>query len=175
MAATVLIRELNGPSQTATDKSSATIRYRMSDSPTVDLNNAIIVPVAQTAYSYEKFHRLYVSGGTYTQITDLAAYTDGGNGYGAGVKLWWLSSASYTQPAIPNVAQDPPQYSATPMVNAFSYTSGASLSLGAGPFDSTGLPKQIGSYLVSVMEVEVGATAGVKTAEPYTFVWSETA
>lgn len=175
MAATVLLRELNGAGQTPTDKSSATIRYRLSDDPAVNLTNPIIVPTTATAYSYKKFHRLYVSGGTFTQITDIAAYTDGTSGYGTGIKLWWLAAASYATPDIPSTAQDPPQHSATPMVNAFTYTSGAPLSLGAGPFDSTSLPKQIGSYLVSVMEVEIGATSGVKTAEPYTVVWSEIA
>lgn len=176
MAATVQIREKNGAGQTATDKTSATIRFKKADNATVDLNNPLVVPTSATEYSYQKWLRLHVASGTFTQISNLRAFTDGSSGYGTGVKLWFLPVGTYATPAIPSTAQDPPQYSATPMVNAFSYTSGSPLDIDAintGPFDSTGLPKDIGDYVVAVMEIEVGASQGVKPAEGISFVWDE--
>lgn len=176
MAATVQIRELNGAGQTATDKTSGTIRFKLADNATVDLNNPLPVPTSQTTYSYEKWLRLYVSGGTYTQISDLRMATDGSSGYGTGIKLWVLPIGAYATPVTPNVAQDPPQHGATPLVDAFSYTTGSPLDIDAintGPFDSTGVPKVIGDYMIFVMEVEVGAAQGVKSAETLSFFWNE--
>ena len=84
MAATVQIREKNGAGQTATDKTSGTIRFKKADDATVDLNNPLVVPTSLTEYSYQKWLRMYVSGGTYTQISNLRLYSDGSSGYGIG-------------------------------------------------------------------------------------------
>lgn len=176
MAATVLIREKNGAGQTATDKTSSTIRFKKADDATVDLNNPLVVPTSLTEYSYEKWLRMHISAGTFTQVSNLRCYTDGSSGYGTGIKLWFLPIAAYATPAIPSTSNDPPQHSATPFVNAFTYTSGSPLDmddLNTGPFDSTGVPKDIGNYLIAVMEVETGASQGVKTAESLTFSWDE--
>lgn len=176
MAATVQIRELNGAGETATDKTSGTIRFKLADNATVDLNNPLPVPTSQTTYSYEKWLRMYVSAGTYTQISNLRMATDGSSGYGTGIKLWALPIGVYATPVIPNVAQDPPQHSATPFVDAFTYTTGSPLdidTINTGPFDSTGVPKNIGDYVMLVMEVEVGAAQGVKSAETLSWIWDE--
>lgn len=176
MPATVLIREKNGAGQTATDKTSGTIRFKKADNATVDLNNPLVVPTSLTEYSYEKWLRLHISAGSFTQVSNLRAYTDGSSGYGTGIKLWVLPRGAYVTPVIPSTSNDPPQHSAVALVNAFSYTSGSPLDLDAintGPFDSTGLPKDIGDYAVFVMEVETGATQGVKTAESLVFSWDE--
>lgn len=176
MAATVQIREKNGAGQTATDKTSATIRFKKADNATVDLNNPLVVPTSATEYSYQKWLRLYIASGTFTQVSNLRAFTDGAAGYGTGVKLWFATASAYATPAIPSTAQDPPQLSAAPMTNAFNYTSGAPLDmddLNTGPFDSSGLPKDIGNYLVAVMEVETTASQGVKPAESISFVFDE--
>lgn len=176
MPATVEISELNGAGQTRTNKTSGTIRFKRADDATVDLNNPLIVPTAATEYSYQKWNRLYISGGTYTQIDNLRAYTDGTNSYGANIKLWWKSASTYATPIIPSTAQDPPQHSASPMVNAFTYIVGSPLDmddLNTGPFDNTGVPKHVGNYLIQVLEIEVGATQGVKAAEPISFSFDE--
>lgn len=176
MPATVLIRELNGVGQTATDKTSGSIRFKKADNATVDLNNPLVVPTSLTEYSYEKWLRLYISAGSFTQVSNLRCYTDGSSGYGTGIKLWVLPQSTYATPAIPSTSNDPPQRSAVSFVNAFAYTSGSPLDLDAlnpGPFDSTGVPKAIGDYAVFVMEVETGATQGVKTAESLVFSWDE--
>ncbi len=176
MAATVKIYEKNTVSETATDKTSGTVRFRKTDSATVDLNNPLVVPSANTEYSVEKWLRMNIASGTFTQITNLRAYTDGSNGYGTGIKLWWLPLGTFTTPVIPVVTNDPPLHSSTPFVDGFSYVSGAPLNLSAintGPYDSTGLPKDIGDYLIAVLEAEITATQGIKAAEVITFSWDE--
>jgi len=172
MAATVLIREKNGAGETATNKTSGTVRHKNADNATVDTANPLIKPASGQEYSYEKWLRLNVDG-TFTQVSNLKVYTDGANGLGTGIKLWWAIDATYSTPVIPTESNDPPQHDAIAMTNAFSYTSGSPLSLGAGPFDNTGLPKDIGSYLVSVMEVETTASQGVTPGETITFAWDE--
>lgn len=176
MAATLLIREKNSAGQTPTDKTSGTIRFKMADDATVDLVNPMVVPGSGTAYSYQKWLRLHISAGTFTQVSNLRFYTDGASGYGAGVKLWAKTIGSFATPAVPSTSNDPPQLSAADMIDAFTFTSGSPYDmddLNAGPFDSTGLPKDIGNYLVLVGEVEPGTAQGLKTAETLTFAWDE--
>ena len=176
MAATVQIREKNGAGQTATDKTSGTIRFKKADDATVDLNNPLVVPSSATEYSYQKWLRMYVSGGTYTQISNLRLYSDGISGYGSGDKLWAKCATAYATPAIPSTSDDPPKLSASNMSDMFGYTSGSPLDmddLNTGPFDSSGVPKDIGNYAVLVMEVEVGTAQGLKSAETLTFAWDE--
>lgn len=172
MAATVLVREKNGDVETATNKTSGTIRHKNADNATVDTVTPLIKPSSGQEYSYEKWLRLNVDG-IFTEVSNLKVYTDGANGLGTGIKLWWAVDATYSTPVIPTESLDPPQHDAVNMTNAFSYTSGSSLSLGAGPFDSTGVPKDIGSYLVSVMEVETTASQGITPTETITFGWDE--
>ena len=88
MAATVEIHELNGAGQTATDKTAGSIRFKKTDNSTVDLNDLLSVPTSGTEYSMQKWLRMNVTGGSYTQISNPRFYTDGGNGYGTGCKLW---------------------------------------------------------------------------------------
>jgi len=176
MAATIQIREKNGAGQTATDKTAGTIRFKKADDAGVDLLNPLVVPSSATEYSCQKWLRMYVAGGSYTQISNLRLYSDGASGYGSGVKLWAKTAAAYATPSIPSTANDPPQLSAVPMVDMFTYTAGAPLDmddLAAGPFDASGVPKDIGNYLVLVMEVEIGTAQGVKPAETLTFAWDE--
>ncbi len=77
MAATVQILEKNGAGASTTDKTSGTIRFKNADDATVDLNNPMVVPTSGTDYSFEKWIRFNVSGGTYSQITNIKAYSDG--------------------------------------------------------------------------------------------------
>ena len=172
------IRELNGaPAGTPTDKTSGTIRYKMADNATVDLNNTPVVPTSGRTYTYEKWHRLYISAGTYTQIDNLRAYTDGGNGYGTGILLWAGVIGAYATPVVPSVAASPPTHAGMTFANAFSYTTGSPLNMdgiNVGPYDSTGIPKYIGDFIVSVMEIGTTASQGVKSAEPISWSFDET-
>ncbi len=174
MAATVLIREKNGAGETATDKTSGTVRFKNADNATVDTNDPLIIPSTNREYSYEKFLRINFSTAPSTQITNLEFYMDGSNDYGTGVKLWGRDLAAYTTPGVPTETNDPPQIpvGGTPAsaTNAFTWTSASPLDLGTGPFTGTG---DKGDYLDLVMEVETNATQGALTAETATWRYDE--
>lgn len=176
MPATMTIQEGNGAGETKTDKTSGTVRYKKADNATVDLNNPLVVPTTLTEYSYPKYLRMRITAGTFTEVSNLRVYTDGASGYGTGVLLWFRPTGTYVTPAIPSTAQDPPQIAGGAMVNAFTYTSGAPLNIStinAGPYTSAALPKDIGDYCVSVLQVTTAASQGVKSAESVTFLWDE--
>jgi hypothetical protein len=178
MAAIVLIREKNGAGETATDKTSGTVRFKNADNATVDLVDPLVVPGSGQEYSFRKSLRMHVdSGGSYTQISNLRAYSDGANGFGTGVKAWYALTGTYTQGTVPTESNDPPQFpGATPMVDWFGTNSGAPADMDAintGPVASGGEPKDIGDYLNLVMEVEPTASQGVLSAETATVSWDE--
>lgn len=162
MPATVQIIEKNTAGATATDKTSGSVRLKKADNSTVDLANPLVKPSSGSDWSFEKWLRLNVTGGTYTQITSIRAYTDGSSGLGTGVNLWAKAEASYATPAQGTAS--------TGYANAFTYTSGAPLSLGAGPFTSTG---EKGSHLVLLAEVTSAASGGLTASESITFAWDE--
>lgn len=161
MAATVTIREKNGAGETPTDKTSGTIRMKNADDATVDTSDPMVVPGAGSDWSYQKFLQLNLAG-TFTEITNLQFYTDGSGGYGPGVTLWAKAVGSYSTPAE--------ETASTGYADAFSYSSGSPLSLGAGPYTSTG---DAGSYLQLAMEVASTASQGALSAETMTFSWDE--
>lgn len=161
MAATVLIREKNGAGETATDKTSGTIRMKKADNATVDLNNPIPIPGAGSELSYEKWLRVNL-GGTFTQITNIEAYTDGANGMGTGVSLLYQTAGAYDTPAIPG--------GTTGFSDIFAKTSGDPIVLGAGPYTGTG---DAGDYLVLLMAVASTASQGVTPGETLTVAYDE--
>jgi hypothetical protein len=172
MAAAVNIREKNGTAETPTNKDGSTVRFKNADNSTVDLNNPLIVPTSNREYSYEKWLQFYIGAtGPSSQITNLEFYTDGGNPWQAGVKLWADTDSTYSTPVIPTETNDPPQHDAASMSDAFGYTSGTPLSLGTGPYSGTST--DIGDYLVLVMEVETGSTPELLSAESVTFEYDE--
>ena len=176
MAASVLVREKNGTLETPTDKTSGTCRFKNADNATVDTSNPLIVPTANTEYSYEKWLRMYIGAtGPSSQITNLEFYMDGSKGWAAGIKMWAVAESTYATPAVPTETNDPPQapVTGTPgaMTDAFTYTSGSPLDLGTGPFSSTS--SDMGSYLVAVLEVEIASSPGVIATETGTFEYDE--
>lgn len=162
MAATVQIIEKNGAGGTPTDKTSGQIRFKNADNATVDTANPMVKPGAGTDYSFEKWLRLNVTGGTYTEITNIKAYMDGANGLGPGVTLYAKAVASYATPAE---ATGTAGYT-----DAFTYTSGSPLSLGAGPYTSTG---EKGDHLVMMLAVGTSASGGITSSEVLTFSYDE--
>lgn len=162
MAATVQIIEKNGVGGTPTDKTSGTIRFKNADNSTVDTGNPMTVPPSGTDYSFEKWLRLNVTGGTYTEITNVRAYSDGANSLGTGVDLYAKTEASYSTPQEAT--------STTGYTNFFDYTSGSPLTLGAGPYDSTG---EKADHLVMIMSVDDTASGGVTPGETLTIAWDE--
>jgi hypothetical protein len=162
MAATVLIREKNGAGETATDKTSGTVRFKNADNATVDTSNPMVIPPSGTDYSYEKWLRFNVSAGTYTEITNVEVYSDGANGLGTGVGAYAKTVAAYATPAEAT--------STTGYASVFGYTSGSPLVVGAGPFTSTG---DKGNYVVMILTVADTAAAGVTSSETITWAWDE--
>lgn len=162
MAATVQIVEKTGAGGTPTDKTSGTIRFKTADNATVDLVAPITKPGAGTNYSYEKWLRLNVSGGTYTQITNVKWYSDGSNGMGTGIGLYAKAVASFATPALATAT--------TGYADFFTYTSGSPLSLGAGPFTSTG---EKGDHAVMMCTVASTASGGLTPTEVGTLSWDE--
>lgn len=162
MVATVQIVEKNGAGGTATDKTSGTIRFKNADNATVDNNNPMVIPPSGSDFSFEKWLRLNVTVAPSVQISNLKFYSDGANGLGTGVLLWAKAVASYATPAEPTGTSG--------YTNAFSYTSGSSLSLGAGTFTGTG---EKGDHAVCMMEVQNTATQGQTPSETITFSYDE--
>ena len=152
MAATVQIVEKNGAGGTTTDKTSGTIRFKNADNSTVDTGNPMVKPGAGVDYSFEKWLRLNVTGGTYTEITNVKAYMDGANGLGTGITLYAKAVASYVTPAEATAT--------TGYTDAFTYTSGAPLSLGAGPFSVTVQVDTWPSESVSVAGLQTTVATG---------------
>lgn len=173
MAASVSIYEWNGSSgsQSSTAKESGTVRYQDSDRADVDTTYPLPIPSSDRTYSYEKWVTVSITGGTYTEVSNVRFYTDGSNGYVSGVKLWAATDTSYTTPVVPTETNDPPQHDAVGMTNAFTYTSGSPLTIGSGTYTTTGI---CGNYLVTVMEVETTASAsGSTNSETFTFAYDE--
>jgi hypothetical protein len=163
MPATVQIIEKNGAGGTGTDKTSGSVRFKNADDATVDLNNPLVVPTSPGFdYSFEKWLRLNVTGGSYSQITNVRAYSDGANGMGTGVEVYAKAVGSYATPAEATAT--------TGYSSLFGYTSGASLSLGAGPFTSTG---EKGDHLVLMARVSEAASGGLTPSETLTIAWDE--
>ncbi len=182
MAATVIINEYNGAGGTKTDKTSGSVRFKNADDANVDLVNPLVVPGSGQEYSYEKWLRLEITdAGGFTQIDNLRAYSDGANGFGAGVKLWYAVAGGFMQPVVPSEASDPPQSAAAGspvenMTDLFTSSSGSPIDLdgiNSGPFTDGSPAEEIGDFLVLVMEVEPGASQGVLTAETLTFAFDE--
>ena len=162
MAATIQILEKNGAGGTGTDKTSGNIRFKNADNSTVDTSNPMVKPGAGVDYSFEKWLRFNVSGGTYTEITNVKAYMDGGNGLGTGVTLYAKAVTSYATPAEAS--------SVSGYTDAFTYTSGSPLTLGAGPFTSTG---EKADHLVMMLTVGTTASGGITPSETLSIVWDE--
>ena len=162
MAATVTIVEKNGAGATETDKTSGTIRFKNADNATVDFNNPMVKPTSGTDFSFEKWLQMKVTGGSYSQITNLVAYSDGANGLGTGVAAYAKAVTTFATPAEATAT--------TGYTDFFTYTSGSPLTLGAGPFTSTGLK---GDHLVMIATVGTTASGGLTPSETLTLAYDE--
>lgn len=175
MTATVLILEKNGAGETATDKTSGTVRFKSADEAAVDSNNRLTIPTSGNTYSYRKVLRLQVTVAPDTDINNPVVYSDNVYGFGDGIDVWYAVGGSYVQPTIPSVANNPPQFpGTTPMGLFFNATSGAPIALdanNAGPYTGTG---DIADYLNLVMGLTSGAASGTLAAETITFSYDET-
>lgn len=164
MVATVTIGEKNGAGGTYTDKTSGTVRFKNADNATVDSGNPMVIESGITDYSFEKWLRLMIGAtGPSTSISNLKFYTDGANGMGTGVSLYAKAVAAFATPAEAT--------SVTGYASAFTYTSGAPLSLGAGPYST--INTEIGDHCVMMMAVADTAAPGTTPSETLTFSYDE--
>lgn len=162
MVATVQIIEKNGAGGAATNKTGGTIRFKDADNANVDTGNPLPVPAADSVFSYEKWLRLNVTVAPGTNISNLKAYSDGGNGFGTGVSLWYRTTSAYATPVKPTDASG--------LADFFAKTDAAPVSLGAGPFTGVG---EKGDHLVLALEVDNTASQGALPAETITFAYDE--
>lgn len=169
MAATVLIREKNSAGETATDKTSGTIRFKNADDATVDLVNPLIKPGGGLFdRSFEKWLRLNISVAPAGNITSPKFYTDGTQS-NTGVTM-------YAKTTNPSAFATPAEATAdTGYTDAFTYTSGSPKALdavNAGPFTGTG---DKGDYLELMMKIgDTVSAPGTLTSETLTLQWDET-
>lgn len=167
MAATVLIEELNGAGQTATDKTSGTIRFKNADNATVDLVNPLVKPGAGVDYSFEKWLRCNVTVAPAGNISNLKFYMSGSAETGQALYISTTNPSAYSTPAEATTA--------TGYTDAFTYTSGSPKAMDAvntGPFTGTG---QKGDYFKMMMTVGTTIAApGTLASKTMTVQWDET-
>lgn len=174
MVATVIIQEYNGVTASATDKTSGTVRFKNADNAAANTSNPLIIPSSGQEYSYEKWLGLRITSGAPSDvINNLQFYTDGANGMGSGVSVFANSSTTFRTPAIPDESNATPLggSASETMVDAFSYSSGATLALGSGNY--SGSATNIGNYAVLVAKVTSAASPGATSAETITFQYDE--
>ncbi len=172
MAATVLIREKNTVSETATDKTSGSVRFKNADNATVDINNPMVKPTSGADRSYEKWLRLYIAGtGPTGVITNPQFYTDGTNNFGTGITCFIRT----TNPGVFATPAEPANDSAGTSV--FTYVTGSRKdmdAINAGPFSGTTL--DIADYAVVWMTIDssVSAPQNPTPSESFVFSYDET-
>ena len=164
MAAVVKIYEMSA-SMSGTDKTNATVRYKLADNATVDSNNPITIPSSGYTRSFTKQLRLYVATAPPTQIDNFKVYSDGSNGFGTGVNVN-ATNAGGTYSANATAAMNGS--------DLFSYTSGSPLAINVTHSSKTGTGFA-GDLMKSQMVVASTASAGPLTpGETIIFSYDET-
>lgn len=182
MAAIVSIKEWNGTvgSQSATDKSGDTVRFKSADNAVVDTNDPVTRPNVGVNRSYEKWLRLSIDDlDDASQISNLEMYVAGHAI--AGIAILAKASDTYceaegNEEADPNAPLPGGRLSAGAMTgdkaNIFNYTKNSPLSLGEGPYTENiddGVPSAgVGKYLV--LQAEVYPTAKEGPLTPFSLV-----
>lgn len=164
MVAVVQIHEKNGAGEAATDKTSGTIRFKNADNALANTSDPIPIPSSGTNFSFEKWLRLSVTVAPDTQIENLQAYSDGGDGL-ANVTVHYKTEGTYATPSKPA--------NATGLTDFFTSNSGSPIDMdgiNTGPFSGTG---DIGDYLVMCWEVAAAAQQGASASETLTFSYDE--
>ena len=162
MAATVQIHEMSAIT-VGVDRTSGNgpIVFRANDSNAQNNANPVQVPVAGTNYSFTKQTRINVTVAPATQIENVRAYSDGSNNLGTGISIQYDVNATFQTQIDTNIAG----------TDFFTATSGAPITLGAGPFVGTG-------YFADLLRLQltVASTAGpgqVQNDEPLTIAYDE--
>ena len=167
MAATIQIHEMSALT-TGADKTSGTVRFKDADNATVDANNPLQVPAADSIYSYSKKLRAYMEAPPTTSVSNLRWYTDGNNGFGTGI--------SVNVKNLGNTWGDNYKTAMSGGANLFSSTSASPLdgdATNTGPFDADDDNTYIGDLIELQMAVASTAANGTLTAETLTLAFDE--
>lgn len=167
MAATIQIHEMSALAA-GTDKTSGTVRFKDADDATVDANNPLVIPAADSVYSYTKKLRPYMDAAPDTSISNIRWYTDGTISFGTGISV-----------SCKNIGTTfGSQYKTAMAAGAdlFGKTSAAPLDgdgTDAGPF----VPADDDSYIGDIIELQMAvastASSGTLTAETLTLAYDE--
>ena len=167
MAATIQIHEMSAVDAGA-DKTSGTIRFKNADNSTVDLSDPLVVPAADSIYSYTKKVRAYMEAPPDTQVSNFRWYTDGSNGFGTGITVTAKNLGITWGANYKTLMADG--------TDLFSYTSAAPLDgdgTDAGPFVPGDDDSYIGDLIEMQMAVASTAASGTLSAETLTLAFDE--
>lgn len=167
MAATIQIHEMSAL-ESGVDKTAGTVRFKAADNATVDSADPLVIPAADSIYSYTKKLRAYMEAPPSVSVSNLRWYTDGNNGFGTGVTAT-VKNLGVTWCANYNTVQ-------SGGADLFGKTYASPLdgdATDAGPF----VPADDNSYIGDLIETQLAvantATQGALTGEPLTFAFDE--
>jgi hypothetical protein len=167
MAATIQIHEMSA-ADSGTDKTSGTVRFKDADNATVDANNPLVIPAADSIWSYTKKLRPYMEAPPDTNVSNLRWYTDGSNSFGTGISV-----------NAKNLGTSWGANYKTEMSGGsdlFGYTSGSPLDgdgTDTGPFVPADDDSYIGDLIELQMAVASTASSGTLSAEALTLAYDE--
>ena len=167
MAATIQIHEMSA-ADTGADKTSGTIRFKDADNNTVDNNDPLVIPAADTIYSYTKKLRAYMDAAPSVQVSNFRWYSDGENSLGTGLAI-----------TCKNIGTTFGSQYKTAMsggADFFGKTSGSPLDgdgTDTGPFVPADDDTYIGDIIELQMSVASTASQGSKGPEAVTVAYDE--
>lgn len=167
MAATIQIHEMSA-ADTGADKTSGTVRFKDADNATVDANNPLVIPAADSIYSYTKKVRPYMEVPPDTSISNIRWYTDGTISFGTGISVNCKN--------LGTTWGDNYKTAMSGGADLFGKTSGSPLDgdgTDAGPF----VPADDNSYIGDLIELQMAvastAASGTLVAETLTLAYDE--
>jgi hypothetical protein len=177
MVATVIINRTTSAA-TLTDITSANTRASTSDDPSPGNSNPIPVPGAGQNFSFWVSTNLAVSVPPSTAIDNLRWYTDGANGFGAGVTATGNKTSTYVQ-ASGTIGSTGLQLTTVLHTNLFSAAQDIFSYVSASPRTldgSTSISNSngFGDFMVYQIAVSTAAGAGPTPQETLTWLFDET-
>jgi len=161
MTATVQIHEYTA-TDTGTDKTSDTIRFKSAVDTNVDTADRLTIPGAASDYSYTKQIRLYASVAASVSLQDVTAYTDESNDFGSEVDIFYDTDTEWKAEVDSDISG----------TDFFTKGSGDPVLLeGSDLTDTTGY---FGDVLRLQMHVGSGASPGALSPETMTMTYDET-
>lgn len=169
MAATVSVKQATGSGPTNTTITN--LRFCTVDAAN-DTTNPLVKPSSGTNYSYVAWVRINADTTPTGTINNVKFYTDGANGYGTGVTVKGITTASYAQATgTAGTSGDLSSTVYTSGTDIFTYTSASPLSVtGTLSNPSTGI---ISNYVAMQVALSTSVTAGTPSAETFTFRYDE--